>query len=98
MPPTYLKLGLGDPCAGHIMVAELRASLWTVESLSSEGNLGEDPPTGSTARNIFKIMLLEKQKTLKKVRSQTAGGIFNLQENHSSRGAHPSIQAIIVTV
>ena len=49
MPPTYLKLGLGDPWAGHNMVAELRASLWTEVSLSSEGNLGEDPPTGSTA-------------------------------------------------
>ena len=45
------------------MVAELRADLWTVVTLSSEGNLGDCPPTGSTAEiELFGKMVVLRQK------------------------------------
>ena len=50
---TYLKLGFGDAWAGQVMVTEVRCWFWMVVTLSSDGNFGGDPPTGSRVTMQF---------------------------------------------
>ena len=44
---VYLKPGLGAACAGQTRVAAWLVALSRVVTLSSDGNLGPDNPTGS---------------------------------------------------
>ena len=55
LTPTYLKLGLGDACAGQVIVTDVRSWFWIVVTLSSDGNFGGDPPTGSEVTRRVKI-------------------------------------------
>ena len=44
-----MKLGMGDPCAGHKSVIATYWTCFVIEKESiSEENLGFDPPTGTT--------------------------------------------------
>ena len=44
---SNLNVGVGDPCAGQVKLADVSISLFNVDTLLS-GNFGADPPTGST--------------------------------------------------
>jgi len=55
LTPTYLELGLGDACAGQVIVTDVRSWFWIVVTLSSDGNFGGDPPTGSEVTRRVKI-------------------------------------------
>ena len=77
-------MGLGEACAGQVIVVEVKCCLWIVVTLSSEGNLGADPPTGSVTQKLECC-----DENIEWICSET-----KLQ----LKGAHPSIQATIFII
>ena len=100
----YLKAGTGAAWAGQSRVAADLQPLSKVVTLSSEGNRGAEPPTGSGQANISEVMGGETDSAREggrdlltgsraKVRLAAAAWLDqSLNCNNSSRVAHPSIQ------
>ena len=85
----YLKVGTGAACAGQARVAADIRPLSRVVTLSSDGNRGAEPPTGSGQE-----LLVETGRflLLKLDCGCLVGSKFKLLITYSSRVAHPSIQ------
>ena len=49
---AYMKLGMGDPCAGHKSVIATLDMLCIEKESISEKNLGFDPPTGTATLHL----------------------------------------------
>ena len=59
---AYMKLGMGDPCAGHKGVIATYWTCFVIEKESiSEKNLGFDPPTGTDCNVAFKRILFHQR-------------------------------------